>query len=115
LFLQAFFGPNNHAGEESSHEHLTPHASHVPLLSIEQSGKHSMAYPGVDVTGAPSSGRPTPDPAEHGHGLDEEPDIDIGQVAFPRSTHVAITRTLETTFLVDENLVPINIEKILGV
>jgi len=74
-----------------------------------------MAYPGVGVTGAPSSGRPMPDPAEHGHGLDEEPDIDIGQVAFPRSTHVAITGTLETSFLVDKNLVPIKIEKIPGI
>ena len=64
---------------------------------------------------APSSGRSTSDRANQDQGVDAEEDsIDITIASFPRSSHVTSTGTLETTFLVDENLVPIKIEKIPG-
>jgi hypothetical protein len=57
-----------------------------------------------------------PDHAEQGQGVDAtETSIDIAQATFPGSSHVTSMRTLETTFLVDENLVPIKIEKIPGI
>ena len=44
----------------------------------------------------------------------EEYDIDTALDAFPGSFCVTSTGTVETTFLVDENLVPYKMNKILG-
>lgn len=63
----------------------------------------------------PSSGRSTSNRVDEDQGVDAEEDsIDITIISFLGSSHVTGTRTLETTFLVDENLVPIKIEKITG-
>ena len=57
-----------------------------------------------------------PDRSKPSEEIDAEyVDIDIVMVAFPVSFHVSSTGTLETTFLVDENLVPIKIERIPGI
>ena len=41
--------------------------------------------------------------------VDAEISNDNAQASFPRSSHFTSTGTLHTTFLVDENIVPINI------
>jgi hypothetical protein len=65
---------------------------------------------------APSTARCTTNHAEQGQGVDaSESSIDISQEAFPGSSHVISVGTIQTTFLVDENIVPIKIEKILGI
>jgi len=54
-----------------------------------------------------------PDRSKPGEEVDAEyVDIDIVIAAFPGFSRVSSTGTLETTFLVDENLVPIKIERI---
>ena len=60
--------------------------------------------------GATNADRPTTDVAEEGvdAGLDREVD------AFPGSSRVTSTGTVVTIFLVNEELVPIKIEKIPG-
>ena len=59
---------------------------------------------------APASGRHMLDHIEQG--VDAETSNDNAQARFPESSHVTSTGTLQTTFLVDENHVPINIENI---
>ena len=44
----------------------------------------------------------------------EEHDFDAAVLAFPGSFCVTSTRTFETNFLVDEDLIPYKMEKILG-
>ena len=62
---------------------------------------------------APSSGWRTLDHAEEG--VDVEPSSNVdAKAAFPGSSHVTSTGSIETTFLVVEELIPIKIEKILG-
>jgi hypothetical protein len=126
LFLQEYLHPHNpgegpvatiDATDESSHhEHLTPRASeNVPFFSTEQSKTHSRTPQREDV-GAPSTARCMTDHAEQGQGVDaSESSIDIAQATFPGSSHVISMGTIQTTFLVDENLVPIKIEKIPGI
>ena len=91
---------------------MTPPASHVPLFSNEQSVTHS-ATPLMPNVSAPASGRRTPNGTEQG--VNEEISNDNAQAIFPRSSHVIGTCTLQTTFFEDKNLVPIKIEKILGI
>ena len=62
---------------------------------------------------ATASGQCTPDGTEQG--VDAEISNDNAQVTFPQSSSVTSMGTLETTFLVDDNLVPIKIEKIPGI
>jgi len=64
---------------------------------------------------APSIAQGTADHVEQGQGVDaDESSIDISQAIFSASSRVIKMRTIQTTFLVDENLVPIRIEKIPG-
>ena len=60
--------------------------------------------------GAIDADRPTTDATKEGvdAGLDREVD------AFPRSSHVTSTSSIVCTFFVNEELVPINIERIPG-
>ena len=74
LYIQDFLHPHT-SGEgdvgisdargESSHEHMTPPASHVPLLSTGKYETCSMTPLRPDVS-APSSGRCTPYGTEEG-------------------------------------------------
>ena len=59
---------------------------------------------------APFSGRRTPNHVEHG--VNEDPTVDIVQTTFLRNSCATSMGTLQATFLVDEDLAPINIEKI---
>lgn len=57
-----------------------------------------------------------PDHVEPGQEVDvEDTDIDIAIAAFPGSSRVSSMGTLETTFLVDENVLLIKIERIPGI
>ena len=108
---QGSVGPIDAPGD-SSHEKMTPHTSHVSLLSIEQTTTRFVT-PLRPAVSAPFSDRCTPDRTEEG--VDAEPaSIDIVEVTFPGSSRVTNTGTIHTTFLVDEELVPIKIKKILG-
>ena len=91
---------------------MTPHTSHVPLLSTEQSTTCFMTPLILDVS-ATATGWRTLDGTEQG--VDAEIRIENAQASFHGYSCVTNTGTLETTFLVDDNLVPIKIEKILGI
>ena len=104
-------GPNDARGE-SSHEKTTPHTSLVPLLSIGQLVTHSATPPRPTVS-APTNDQCTPDRTKEG--VDAEPaSIDIVEATFPRYSCVTSTGTIQTTFWVEKELVPIKIEKIPG-
>ena len=55
----------------------------------------------------------TPDRAEGGVDA-EHASIDIAEETFPGSSCVTIMGTIQTTFLVDKEIIPINIEKTPG-
>ena len=93
-----------------SHEKMTPCTStHAPLSSTEQSVTHSVTPP-RPTKNALTGDQRTPDHAEEGVDA-ETPSIYDVEAAFSGSSHVTRTGTIETTFLVNEELVPINIEK----
>ena len=101
---EGIVGPNDQTNP------CTPHTT--PLLSTEQS-KTCSATPPRPVEGAADADRPTTDPAEEGvdAGFDTNADV---EAAFLRSSHVTSTGSIVTTFFVNNELVPIKIEKILG-
>ena len=98
---QGNVGPNDQATPR------TPHTT--PLLSTEQSEKH-FTTPARPADGVVDVDRPTTDAAKEGvdAGLDREVD------AFPGFSHVTSTSSIVCTFFVNEDMVPINIEKISG-
>ena len=61
--------------------------------------------------GAADADRPTTDPAEEGVDVGFDTNVDV-EVAFPGSSRVTSTGSIVTTFLVNDELVPIKIEKI---
>ena len=61
---QGGFGPNDAHGE-LSHEHTTPHSSHVPLLLTENFTTHS-ATPSRPIVSALASDQRTPNRGEQG-------------------------------------------------
>ena len=73
---------------------------------------HSVT-PLIQYVSASVSGWRTLDGTEQG--VDVEINNANSQATFPRSSCVTRKATLETTFLVEKNLVPINIENILGI
>ena len=87
-------------------------------MSTGQSATHhTTSSQREDVAGAvPSTGGGTHDHVEHGEEEGaEEINIDVTIPAFPGSSHVRSMRTLDISFLVDENQVPVKIEKIPGI
>ena len=94
--------PSDACGE-SSHEKMTPHSSHVPLFSIEQSTTRSMTPPRSVVCAHASDPR-TPDHVEEG----------VNLATFLGYFYLTSTGAIHTTFLVDEELTAIKIEKTLG-
>jgi len=66
--------------------------------------------------GAPPIAWGIADHVEQGQGVNAiESSIDISLKTFLGYSRVISMGTIQTTFLVDENLVPIKIEKILGI
>ena len=88
----------------------TPHTT--PFVSTEQLITRSMTLP-WPAEGAADADWPTTDVAEEGVDAGLDTNIDV-EAAFPRSSHVTSTSSIVTTFLVNDEIVPINIEKIPG-
>ena len=105
--MQLYSGGQGVVGPNGQTTPRTPHTA--PLLSIGQLATHSKTPPRL-VKGAADADQPTTDDVAEGVdvGLDREVD------AFPRSSHVTSTGLVVTTFLVNEELVPIKREKIPG-
>ena len=76
-------------------------------MSTEQSATHS-ATPLRAAEGAADVVPPTIDAAEEGVDVGLDRDVE----AFPGSSHVTSTGSIKCTFLVNEELVPIKIERI---
>ena len=110
---QGGVGPNDACGDQLSHDKMTPHTPCIaPLFSTEQSETHS-ATPPRPAKSASVADQRTPDRAEEG--VDAEPDSnDDVEAAFPGYSHVTSTSSIETSFLVKKELVPIELEKIPG-
>ena len=94
---------------ESSHKHMTPPTSHFPFLSNENLASQSTK-PLIPYVSATASNRRMLDGTKQG--VNAEISNDNAQAAFHVSSHVTTTGTHETTFLVDDNLVPIKLKKI---
>ena len=95
-------------GNEGLSDQNTPRTPHnAPILSTEQSATPSVTPPRA-VEGAADAAPPTTDDVEEG--VDARLDRDVD--AFPGSSHVTSTGSIVKTFLVNEELVPIKIEKI---
>ena len=97
---------------ESSHDHTNQPASHVPFLFNEQLVTQSMTHLIPDVSATTSVRRILGGTEQ---GVDVEISNDNAQAAFPRYSYVSSMGTLETTFLVDDNLVLINMDNISGI
>ena len=61
--------------------------------------------------GAADANRPTTGPAEEGVDVGFDTNADVEET-FPGSSHVTSTGSIVTTFLVNEELIPIEIENI---
>ena len=114
MFLQSFQLPHvpgeGRAGTVDDND--------LTIMSTEQSATHhTTSSRREDVAGVvPSTGGGTPDHVEHGQEEGaEEISIDVTIPAFPGSSRVRSTGTLDISFLVDENQVPVKIEKIPGI
>ena len=97
-------------GNVSPSDQTTPRTPHTaPILSTEQSETCSATPPRA-VEGFADVAPPTTDAAK------EEVDagLDRDVEAFPGSSRVTSTGSIKCTFLVNEELVPIKIERILG-
>ena len=97
-------------GNVGPNDQTTPCTPHIaPLLSIEKSETRSVTPP-RPAKGAVDASPPTTNAAEEGVdvGLDREVD------AFPGYSCVTRTGSIVKTFLVNEELVPIKMEKIPG-
>ena len=97
-------------GNVGPSEQTTPCTPHIaPILSTEQSATHSATPPRA-AEGATDVSPPTTDAVEEGvdAGLDRDVEVFLG------SSHVTSTGSIVCTFLVNEELVPIKIERIPG-
>ena len=104
--MQLYSGGQGIVGPNDQTTPCTPHTS--PILSTKQWTTRSTTPPRTaegEADGAP----PTTDVVE---GVDAGLDRDVE--AFPGSSCVTSTGSIKCTFLVNEELVPINIEKIPG-
>ena len=105
--MEIISGGQGNVGPSDQTTPRTPHIS--PILSTEQSATRSATPPRV-VEGVADVAPPTTDAAEEGVDAGLDRDVD----AFPGSSHVTRTGSILCTFLVNEELVPIKIERILG-
>ena len=104
--MEMISGGQGNVGPNDQTTPCTPHAT--PILSIEQSETRFVTPPRV-VEGAADVSPPTTDVAEEG----VDAGLDRDMEAFPGSSRVTSTGSIVFTFLVNEELVPIKIERIL--
>ena len=105
--MEIISGGQGNVGPSDQTTPRTPHTT--PILSTEQSATCSATPPRAaegEADGAP----PTTDVVEEG--VDAGLDRDVEE--FPGSSHVTSTSSIVCTFLVNEELAPIMIERILG-
>ena len=111
MFLQEYFFPGERHADTIEHD--TPFATdHVSLPSGQsetQNETPQIEHESVDEDQGHASASEDQGPV---HG--EEHDLDDVVPAFPGSFRVTSTGTFETTFLVDEDLIPYKKEKIPG-
>ena len=102
MFLQAYFFPGERHADTIEHD--TPVAiHHVSLLSGQLATQNETPQMEHESAGEDQG-------SVHG----EEHDFDATIPAFPGSFRVTSMGTFETTFLVDEDLIPYKMEKIPG-
>ena len=95
-------------GNVGPSDQTTPRTPHTPpILSTEQSATR-FATPQRAAKGAADVAPPTTDVAEEG--VDARLDRDVEE--FPGYSRVISTGSIKCTFLVNEDLVPIKIERI---
>ena len=82
------------------------------MLSTEQLATHSATPPRL-VESATAANQHTPDHVEEGVDGEHDSNVDV-EAPFPGSSHFTSTRSIETIFLVNEELVLIKIENIPG-
>ena len=91
-------------------DQTTPRTPHIaPFLSTKKSTTCSTKIPTL-VEGVVDADLPTTDVANEGVDVGLDRDVE----AFTRSSHVTSTGSIVCTFLVNEELVPIKIERIPG-
>ena len=105
--MEIISGGQGNVGPSDQTTPCTPHIS--PLLSIEKLETCSVTPP-RPAKGAADASPPTTNAAEEG--VDARLDREVD--AFPGSSRVTSTGSVVTTFLVNEELVPIKIENIPG-
>ena len=103
--MEIFSGGQGNVGPSDQTTPRTPHTA--PILSTEQSATCS-ATPPRPAEGAADAAPPTTDDAEEGVNAGLDRDVD----AFPGYSRVTSTGSIVTKFLVNDELVPIKIEKI---
>ena len=97
-------------GNVGPSDQTTPRTPHVaPILSIEQSATRSTTPPRA-AEGVADAAPPTTDDAKEGVDAGLYRDVE----AFPGSSRVTSTGSIVCTFFVNEELVPIKIERIPG-
>ena len=105
--MEIISGGQGNVGPSDQNSPHTPHTA--PVLSTEQSETCSATPPRA-AEGATDVAPPTTDVVEEG--VDARLDRDVE--AFRGSSRVTSTGSIVCTLLVNEELVPINIERILG-
>ena len=106
--LQPHTGGEGSVGPSEQTNTCIPHTTHV--LSNEQLTTCSVTPP--RPTESPATGdQRTLDHADEGVDVNPASNVDV-EAKFPRSSHVTSTSSIETPFLVNEELIPIKIEKI---
>ena len=105
--MEIISGGQGNVGPSDQTAPRTPHTT--PILSHEQLATRSATPPRI-AEGAADVSPPTTDATEEG--MDAGLDRDVE--AFPVSSCVTCTGSIVCTFLVNEEPVPIKIERILG-
>ena len=105
--MEIISGGQGNVGPSDQTTPRTPHTT--PILSTKQLATHSATLP-RSAEGAFDVAPPTTDATEER--VDAGLDRDVE--AFPGSSHVTSTGSIKCTFLVNEELLPIKIERIPG-
>ena len=105
--MEIINGGQGNVGPSDQTTPCTPHTA--PILSTKQLATRSVTPPRA-AEGAVDAAPPTTNVAEEGGVAGIDRDVE----AFPRSSRVTSTGSIKCTFLVNEELVPIKIERIPG-
>ena len=103
--MENISGLRGNVGPSDQTTPRTPHTA--PIFSTEQSATRSMTPPRA-AEGAANVSPPTTDAAKEGVDAGLDRDVEV----FPGSSHVTSTGSIVCTFFLNEELVPINIERI---